>query len=112
MKIDVVHNKRYILLRPHSRIDGLTASILDNEIQKHIISGNEKVIIDLINVNYISSIGLRSFIIAQKKLTSNNGELFILNLNNDLEEIFDISGFSQLFKISESIENILNYIKN
>jgi anti-anti-sigma factor len=49
---------------------------------------------------------LRVFLVAQKKVISLKGELYLCNLQLAIQEVFKISGFSNLFRIYETQEDI------
>ncbi len=53
-------------------------------------------------LHYISSAGLRVLLAAAKQLKTADGELRICDLNEVVKEVFDISGFSTIFKIFEN----------
>jgi anti-sigma B factor antagonist len=53
-------------------------------------------------LQYISSAGLRILLAAAKQLKAADGELRICDLNEVVKEVFDISGFSTIFKIFEN----------
>ncbi|MCO4764379.1 MAG: STAS domain-containing protein [Myxococcales bacterium] len=65
------------------------------------------VIADLGGVDYISSAGLRVLLATGKKLRRSGSELRICALNEMAEEVFEISGFSTLFKIFDTAEAAL-----
>ena len=54
-----------------------------------------KVVFDAEDLEYISSAGLRVLLHARK----NNPEITIINVGNDVYEIFEVTGFSQMFSI-------------
>jgi len=50
-------------------------------------------------LNYISSSGLRVFLVIQKKMVALKGQFKLCNLQPGIKEIFDISGFSSIFSV-------------
>jgi anti-sigma B factor antagonist len=73
-----------------------------------IINQNEKhLLVDCKNLEYISSSGLRVFLMALKQMNKSNGKLVLAGLNELIQEVFDISGFSSLFTIVASREDAL-----
>ena len=58
-----------------------------------------KITLDCSKLNYISSSGLRIFLIMQKKMMSTKGVLILKNMQPSIKEVFDISGFSTIFNI-------------
>ena len=57
------------------------------------------VVIDCTELNYISSSGLRIILDVFKHTRSNGHKAILKNLSEDVKEVFDLSGFLQLFTI-------------
>ena len=57
------------------------------------------VVIDLANVPYMSSAGLRLLLSAHKTMLGNGGELQIANAQGPVREVFNITGFSSILKL-------------
>jgi anti-anti-sigma factor len=64
-----------------------------------IEGGSTKIILDCASLNYISSSGLRVFLVLQKKMMATKGQFRLSNLQPGIREIFDISGFSSIFSV-------------
>jgi len=79
------------------RIDTLTAGDLEEQLLPLITETCPSIILNCENVDYISSTGLRVFILADKKTQSFNGITTIAGLNEFLKEVFDVSGLTDLF---------------
>ena len=59
------------------------------------------VVIDCTQLNYISSSGLRIILDVFKHTRSNGHKAILRNLSEDVKEVFDLSGFLQLFIIEK-----------
>ena len=59
------------------------------------------VVIDCTGLNYISSSGLRIILDVFKHTRSNGHKAILRNLSEDVKEVFDLSGFLQLFIIEK-----------
>ena len=79
------------------RLDTTTAPQLEGELRT-ALEGVTKLILDLANLEYISSAGLRVLLIAQKAMNK-QGEMTIKNANSSLMDIFEITGFVDIFNI-------------
>ena len=79
------------------RIDTLTAPQLDAEIQGKL-DGIKNLTIDLKNVEYISSAGLRIFLTAQK-IMNKQGSMVIKNVDDTVNDIFEVTGFSEILTV-------------
>ena len=97
----------FIVLKIKGRIDTVNSSALEREVNQLFESGEKNLIFNCSEMDYISSSGLRVFLVAQKKAISINGKLYLSNMQPAIQEIFRISGFSNLFKIFGSQEEVL-----
>ena len=81
------------------RLDAVTAIELDKNLFAEI-SDVENLTVDLKNLDYIASAGLR-ILLKLKKRMDNQGSMKVINLNRDVREVFDMTGFSDLLLQSE-----------
>ncbi len=63
-----------------------------------------KVILNLENLEYISSAGLRVLLLSAKKARSGHGKICIVSLTENVKDVFEISGFSAIFEIADNLE--------
>jgi anti-anti-sigma factor len=80
---------------------------LEKEVIQLFEGGEKHLIFNCDGMNYISSSGLRVFLVAQKKAIAMNGKLFLCNMQPAIKDIFRISGFSNLFRIVATQEEAL-----
>jgi anti-sigma B factor antagonist len=83
---------------PTGSINTQTAPDFENSITTNY-SGIDNIIIDLQNVDYVSSAGLRVLLRTQNHADDNNGTLTIKNANDSIKEVFDQTGFSSILDI-------------
>ncbi|MBR6419777.1 MAG: STAS domain-containing protein [Oscillospiraceae bacterium] len=79
------------------RIDTKTAPQLEQVIKTEL-EGIVNLVFDLTETSYISSAGLRVMLMAQKQMNK-QGRMKVVNANNDLMEIFEVTGFSNILTI-------------
>ncbi len=79
------------------RLDTSTAPQLDNEIQNGL-EGITQLVFNFEKLEYVSSAGLRVLLSAQKTMNK-QGTMIIRNVNEDIQEVFDITGFSDILTI-------------
>ncbi|MDH3651321.1 MAG: STAS domain-containing protein, partial [Saprospiraceae bacterium] len=84
-----------------------TCGDAETRLNQLILGGNTKLIVNLDNLNYISSAGLRVFLITNKLIKKNEGALRLCCLNDTVKEVFEISGFQMIFDIFRSEEEAL-----
>ena len=75
------------------RIDTTTAPELEINIDK--IEDTKELTLDFAGVEYISSAGLRVILKAQKLMNS-LGKMVLVNVNDDVMDVFDITGFTDI----------------
>ena len=81
-----------LTLAPIGRVDTITSPELEAAI---VLDGVEELVFDLAQVDYISSAGLRVLLSAQKKMATKS--MKIANAKPAVKEVFDITGFSDIF---------------
>ena len=79
------------------RLDTTTAPQLEAEF-KQSIGGVEKLVLDFTALEYLSSAGLRVLLAAQKVMNK-QGEMIIKNVNETINEIFEVTGFIDILTI-------------
>ena len=79
------------------RLDTITAPELEAELRSDI-DGITLLTFDLTDLEYISSAGLRVLMWAQRIMNS-QGKMKVCHVNETVEEIFDITGFSEILTI-------------
>ena len=80
------------------RIDTTTAPELEKQI-KDSLGGVKKLVLDFEKVEYISSAGLR-VLLSTQKIMNKQGEMKLINVNSDIMEIFEVTGFSDILTIA------------
>ncbi len=73
-----------------------------------IEAGENRFLVNFEKLDYISSAGLRVLLTAAKQLKGTDGELRICSLNEVVREVFDISGFTTIFKVFGSESEALD----
>ena len=97
MNILKEQNGSRLTIRLEGRLDTTTAPQLE-QVLSESLPGITELVFDLEKLVYISSAGLRILLVARKTM-SKQGEMIIRNVTNDVMEIFDITGFSDILTI-------------
>ena len=99
-----------VTLSLSGKLDTTTAKTFEEKVLARIDSGNRRFVIDLAQLDYISSAGLRVFILAGKRLNSANGKMVLCSLKDPVREVFDIVGFTSIISVygshDEAIKNL------
>lgn len=112
LQIDISSVNGLKSLQLKGRIDGLTSFEIEKEFESLTLSGERIIVADFTNVSYISSAGLRIFLLSQKNLKKIGGELILLGISDSVREVFRVSGFDQIFKIVKNQEEINPVLEN
>jgi len=99
MEISVKTANEVKVLAFEGSLDTQTSPNALTQLTQLIDGGDKKILVKFENLHYISSGGLRVLLAAAKQLKTADGELRICDLNEVVKEVFDISGFSTIFKI-------------
>lgn len=95
MNISKSLNDSVLTVSLEGRLDTTTSPMLESELNDSY-EGITELILDFAALEYISSAGLR-VILSAHKMTK--GMLKIINVNDSVREIFDITGFSDILNI-------------
>jgi anti-sigma B factor antagonist len=97
MTIEIKRNADEVVIKIVGRLDTNTAPALDKTISEDIVD-SQKLVLDLMGLEYISSAGLRVLLGAQKKMQK-NGSLTVKNVCAEIMDVFDMTGFSDILNI-------------
>jgi anti-anti-sigma factor len=93
------------------RMDGNLDTNTAPEAQQHLDAlqddGVQKILVDFGAVDYVSSAGLRVLLATAKRLGGTGGSLRICGLNDTVNEVFEMSGFSMILSVFGSEEEAL-----
>lgn len=99
MKVTISNQENYTMVGVEGRVDTTNANEFEKSMMGVIDSGTGRILLDCSDLNYISSSGLRVFLVVQKKMSAAKGKFDLCSLRPEIREIFDISGFSSIFTI-------------
>lgn len=99
MEIKIQKENEQVILSLVGRLDTITSGEFEKTLIELFEKGEKNILIDLKDLIYLSSAGLRVFLGAQKKINSMNGKMLVTNANETIMEIFKITGFLDFIKI-------------
>lgn len=92
------------------RLDTHTYSELDRQLAPVLASGTPSVVLDLAQLEYISSAGIRSILLARKSLASRGGKVLVVNPQPQIQKVFDVVKAVPLNEIFTSIAEADAYL--
>ncbi|MBP5216282.1 MAG: STAS domain-containing protein [Bacilli bacterium] len=97
MEIKPIRNDKELTIVLSGELNSATAPQFESFIGESL-HDVESLIIDLEQVSYLSSAGLRVLLIA-KKVLGKNGKMILKNAQPDVKDVFEITGFSNVLDI-------------
>jgi anti-anti-sigma factor len=111
MMINVEHQGEVSIISLTGRLDGTTMGEVEQRFLELLGQGNKQFVFDLLELEYISSAGLRVMLLSVKKTRAIAGKIALCRLNANVQEVFQISGFSTIFEIFPAREDALQFIR-
>lgn len=100
--------KNLKLIRVHGDLDSMGVRMVEEVFSKATGDRAEKVVVDLSEVNFISSAGLAMILVKGKILRRGGGILMIAGANKRVREILTMAGFEELFDLYATPDDALN----
>ena len=97
MTIEIKRNAEETTIKLVGRLDTTTAPALDKTINEDI-AGTKNLVLDVKELEYISSAGLRVLLGAQKKMQK-IGSMKVTNVREEVMEVFEMTGFADILVI-------------
>ena len=97
MTIEIKKNGSETTIEVGGRLDTVTAPVLEQTIND-AIGGMQNLVLDFEGLEYISSAGLRVLLGSQKKMQK-IGSMKLVNVCEDVMEIFEMTGFADILVI-------------
>ena len=102
--------KDALVISLKGRLDAVTSPALEKELTDLMAGGERFLVMDLGDLDYVSSAGLRSILVGVKRLKEKQGKLLLASLKSVVREVFEISGFSTIIPIFESVDSALSSV--
>jgi anti-anti-sigma factor len=91
-----------LVITPSGRIDSTTSEAVEQALGRALDAGERRLVVNFERVSYISSAGLRVFLVAAKRLRAERGALVLCALGEPVRQVFDLAGFLPLFTVERS----------
>lgn len=101
MEINKAISNQNVIITLKGRLDTMTAPQLDDEAKIIDFDEVETVTLNLKDLEYISSSGLRVILALYKNLKSKGGNLKIVNVSNTIMELFSMTGMADYLDIEQ-----------
>ena len=92
------------VLEVKGRIDSTTAPVLGEKLTGALATPQRRLVLDLRQLEYISSAGFRVLLLAAKRAEEAGSRFVLCSVSGKVRQLFDLGGFLDLFPISASRE--------
>ena len=108
MEIVALKHGKATRVRLKGRMVVVTAADFERACARLMQGGEKRLVLDLADLEYISSAGLRSIFGIDKTIKAQGGKLAICGLQGMVKEVFQISGFAGMFSVFDTLEAALD----
>jgi len=84
-------------------IDTTTAPELEKKLEEQLALNKYKIIVNLENIDYVSSAGWGVFVSEIREIRENNGDLVLVNMSPDVYDVYELMEFSSILKSFDSL---------
>lgn len=102
MEAQVEEKGDVIVVRVQGRLDAASSPQLEKKINSIIESGHFKLILNLEEVDYLSSAGMRLMLSVSRKLKHLEGKIVACSLNDEIMDVIKMAGFHQVLELYSS----------
>lgn len=107
MNIQTTDHDGVMVLAPSGRIDTTTSGAVDETVRRAVDGGARRLVIDFSGVEYISSAGLRVFLVLAKRMRDLQGRLILCGMPEPVAQVFRLAGFMALFQVEASRDHAI-----
>jgi anti-anti-sigma factor len=102
-----------VVLRVEGRLDQDTCGAFTTDLMSQVDNASREggaIVLDLSAMEYVSSAGLRCFMLASRQAKAHNGRIFVAALQAMVAEIFEISHFNLVFQVFPTVREALGAV--
>ena len=101
MKVNIQQNGNDVIVTLQGEFDTVATNHMNDVLNRITDLASQHLTIDCKDLEYISSSGLRFFMQLKKNSEQHGGSVTICNMNEEVEDIFRLSGFHHIFKLDK-----------
>lgn len=97
MNVNINKEDSNLTIEIEGRLDTLTSPELEKEVDS-ALDGITNLVVDLKNLEYISSAGLR-VLLGVAQVMEDQGDMKVINVSSEVKDIFEVTGFDEVLTI-------------
>ncbi len=98
------------VVAPNGQINGQTYDILEDELDTLLVQKPSLIAMDLAQVDYLSSAGIRVILKTQKALKAHDGKMVFMHLQPQIRKVFEIIEALPTMRVFKNIEEMDDYL--
>ena len=91
-----------LVLLPAGSLDSGNAHTFESIVMGHVNNGEQRLVVDFSGLHFVSSAGLRVFVIAARALKARDGKIVLCAMKHHVEDVFQVSGLYRVISIKAS----------
>ncbi len=112
MKLDKTKQGDVMVVTPHGWSSDLDTRMgFKDELLGLVDNGETAILVDMSDVDYLTSAGLGTLLSAARRLKEINGKFAVCSLGDNVMKVFEISGFTTIIDIYPSVDQALAGLK-
>ena len=100
MKLEIIDHGSEVKGILIGRLDTAASAQFATDMQPLIDRADKHILLDCSQLEFISSSGLRLFLTLRKATIAAHGDVTIMGMNNEVKQVFTLTGFLSLFKFA------------
>ncbi len=93
-----------LVLKPSGRVDSNNAGSAEAMILGQVDGGAQRIVLDMAELDYVSSAGLRVLLVTAKRLRQTGGRMALCQLRPNVHEVLEVSGFLAILTVCDGRE--------
>ncbi len=106
MEINLKNQQDICIAELTGDIDGQTSSMVQEKLLS-LLTFQSRVILNLTEVEYMSSAGLRVLLNLYKQAENQGSKIILIGLSEDVKDVMEVTGFLNFFTLSNNLETAL-----
>ncbi len=97
------------LISVGGRLDQESTTEFENEVINILAEGRTRLLVDLSQVTYVNSGGLRCLVTIWRQAREKSGDVCLVNINENIDQVFSMVGFDKVFNIFDDLDSALDH---
>lgn len=111
MAVNIRSDNDIVIIEIDGKIDNKTAP----DVQMQALSATKtasKVILDLTQVSFLSSAGLRVLLLLYRQIKAANGQIALVGVSDEIKDVMTVTGFINFFTLSDTMDDGIKELSN